>query len=309
MTSSITTGGAAVVAPPGPRPTPRRRRQSRRRLDRWVLGSPLIIFTAVFVIWPLFQGIQTSFYGLTLQDPTTPFVGLHNFGRILTDPGFGSAALFTVLFAAATTAAETVLGFGLALLVNREFPGKKVLFTMLLVPIMIAPALLGIMFRLLLNGDIGAVPALLRTVGLDVSLFDPNTVVPLLVLLDVLQWTPFTFLVIYAGLQSFPTEVLEAAQMDGANRIRTLISIVLPIMQPILFAAVFLRLIDAIRTFDVIYVLTAGGPGTSTTTMSIYIYKLAFESGNFGFAAAASTIVMTVLLPIVPLLVKRIVKP
>lgn len=274
-----------------------------------MLGSPLVVFTAVFVVWPLFQGVQTAFYGLTLQGPTTPFVGLHNFARVLTDPGFGRAALFTVLFALVVTVLETVLGFGLALLVNRAFPGKKVLFTLLLVPIMIAPALLGIMFRLLLNGDIGAVPAVLRTVGIEVSLFDPSAVVPLLVVLDVLQWTPFTFLIIYAGLQSFPTEVLEAAQVDGADRVRTLVSIVLPIMQPIIFAAVFLRLIDAIRTFDVIYVLTAGGPGTSTTTMSIYIYKLAFESGNFGFAAAASTLVMIILLPVVPVLVKRIVKP
>lgn len=308
MTTSTTTGGAGVAAPPTPLPAPRRPR-GRGRLDRWMLGSPLIIFTAVFVIWPLFQGVQTAFYGLTLQNPTTPFVGLQNFGRVLTDPGFGKAALFTILFAVTVTVLETVLGFGLALLVNREFPGKKVLFTMLLVPIMIAPALLGIMFRLLLSGDIGAVPAVLRTFGLDISLFDPNTVVPLLVVLDVLQWTPFTFLIIYAGLQSFPAETLEAAQMDGANRLRTFVSIVLPIMTPIIFAAVFLRLIDAIRTFDVIYVLTAGGPGTSTTTMSIYIYKVAFESGNFGLAAAASTIVMLVLLPIVPILVKRIVKP
>jgi multiple sugar transport system permease protein len=144
---------------------------------------------------------------------------------------------------------------------------------------------------------------------LDISLFAPNTVIPLLVLLDLLQWTPFAFLIMYAGLQSFPTDVLEAAQVDGARRLRTLRSIVVPIMKPIIFAAVFLRLIDALRTFDVIYVLTAGGPGTKTTTMSIYIYKTAFESGQFGLAAAASTIVMVVLLPFVPVFVKRIVNP
>ena len=157
------------------------------------------------------------------------------------------------------------------------------------------------------NGDIGLVPSLLRSVGLDVSLFAPETVVPLLVVLDILQWTPFTFLVIYAGLQSFPTDVLEAALIDGAGRWRTLVSVVLPIMKPVLFAAVFLRLIDALRTFDVIYVLTAGGPGTTTTTLSIYVYKTAFESGQFGLAAAASTIIMIALMPVVPILVRRIV--
>lgn len=280
---------------------------SRGTAAKWVLGAPLILFAAVLVAYPVFQGVQTGFFGLSLQDPEIPFTGLSNFTEVLTDPGFLSAARFTVVFALVVTALETVLGFALALLMNRQFPGKRVFFTMLLVPIMIAPALMGVMFRLLLNGDIGLVPELLRGVGLDISLFAPDTVAPLLVVLDVLQWTPFTFLIMYAGLQSFPTDVLEAAQIDGAGRWRTLRSIVLPIMRPIIFAAVFLRLIDAIRTFDVIYVLTAGGPGTSTTTMSIYIYKTAFESGQFGLAAAASTIVLVALVPFVPLLVKRIV--
>ncbi len=280
---------------------------SGHRLHKWILGSPLLVFAAVFVAYPLFQGVQTGFYGLSLQKPDVAFTGLQNFVDVITDPGFLGAARFTVLFGVLVTVVETVLGFGLALLVNRDFPGKRVFFTMLLVPIMIAPALLGVMFRLLLNGDIGLVPSLLRSVGLDVSLFAPETVVPLLVVLDILQWTPFTFLVIYAGLQSFPTDVLEAALIDGAGRWRTLVSVVLPIMKPVLFAAVFLRLIDALRTFDVIYVLTAGGPGTTTTTLSIYVYKTAFESGQFGLAAAASTIIMIALMPVVPILVRRIV--
>jgi len=106
------------------------------------------------------------------------------------------------------------------------------------------------MFRLLLNGDIGALPQVLGVFGLDVSLFSPSSVVPLLVVLDVLQWTPFTFLICYAGLQSFPRELLEAAQVDGASALRILRSIVLPVISPVLFAAAFLRAVDAIRTFD-----------------------------------------------------------
>lgn len=281
--------------------------RSRKDPARFVLAAPLIVFAAIFVAFPLYQGVQTAFYGLTLIDPTTPFVGLENFARLFESPDFLDAARFTIVFAVVVTVLETILGFALALLVNRAFPGKRVFFTMLLVPIMIAPALLGIMFRLLLNGDIGLVPALLGRLGIDISLFAPDTVVPLLMTLDVLQWTPFTFLVIYAGLQSFPTDVLEAAQIDGAGRWRTLTAIVLPIMTPVIFAAVFLRFIDAIRTFDVIYVLTAGGPGTATTTVSIHIYKTAFEAGDFGLAAAASTVVMLALLPLVPVLVRRIV--
>lgn len=272
----------------------------------FVLSAPLIVFAALFVAYPLVSGTLTAFTSKSLLDPTEAFNGIDNFVSIFTKPSFANAAGFTASFAAIVVSLEMILGFGLALLFDRKFPGKKLFFTLTLLPIMIAPALLGIMFRLLLNEDIGAVPALLQSVGLSVSLFSPSSVVPLLVVLDVLQWTPFTFLIIYAGLQSFPRELLEASSVDGAHFFRQLWHIVLPVLKPVLFAAFFLRAIDAIRTFDVIYVLTAGGPGTSTTTLSIYIYKVAFEQGDFGKAAAASLVVLLCLLPFVPFIVKRI---
>jgi len=271
-----------------------------------MLSLPLIVFALIFVAYPLLSGILTAFQSKTLLDPDASFNGISNFVSLFTSNGFAKSAGFTVMFAAIVVSVEMVLGFGLALLVNRAFPGKKLFFTMILLPIMVAPALLGIMFRLLLNGDIGAIPALLDGLGMSVSLFAPNTIVPLLVVLDVLQWTPFTFLIIYAGLQSFPSELLEASSMDGAGFFRSLWHIILPVLKPILFAAFFLRTIDALRTFDVIYVLTAGGPGTTTTTLSIFIYKVAFESGDFGKAAAASLVVLVCLLPFVPFIVKRI---
>lgn len=279
---------------------------SADRRAKWVLAAPLLVFAAVFVIVPVFQGIQTSFFEFTLRQPVATFTGLDNYLEVLSSDSFWYAARFTVMFSVVVVTLETVLGFGLALLVNRRFPGKRLFFTLLLIPIMIAPALLGIMFRLLLNGNIGLAPEILSWMGIDIALFAPNTIIPLLVVLDVLQWTPFTFLILYAGLQSFPTDVLEAAQIDGAGKARTLLWVVVPIMKPVIFAAVFLRMIDAIRTFDVIYVLTAGGPGNTTTTLSIHIYKTAFESGNFGLAAATSTVVLLALLPLVPFVVKRI---
>jgi len=271
-----------------------------------LLSLPLLAFALIFVAYPLVSGILTAFQAKTLLDPSAAFNGIDNFTALFKGPGFAKSAGFTVTYSAIVVTLEMILGFGLALLVNRKFPGKKAFFTMLLLPIMVAPALLGVMFRLLLNGDIGAVPALLHGMGMSVSLFAPDSVIPLLVVLDVLQWTPFTFLIIYAGLQSFPEELLEATAIDGAGYFRSLWSVVLPVLKPVLFAAFFLRAIDALRTFDVIYVLTAGGPGTSTTTLSIYIYKAAFESGDFGKAAAASLLVLVVLLPFVPFIVKRI---
>ncbi|WP_427017372.1 carbohydrate ABC transporter permease [Pseudarthrobacter sp. P1] len=271
-----------------------------------LLSSPLIVFALIFVLYPLSSGILTAFQANTLLEPSVDFNGIQNFISLFKNDAFAKSAGFTLGFSAVVVSIEMVLGFGLALLLNRKFPGKKVFFTMILLPIMVAPALLGIMFRLLLNGDIGAVPAILQGLGLSVSLFSPSSVVPLLVVLDILQWTPFTFLIIYAGLQSFPSELLEASAMDGAGYFRSLKSVVMPVLTPVLFAAFFLRSIDALRTFDVIYVLTAGGPGTSTTTLSIFIYKTAFESGDFGKAAAAALVVLICLIPFVPFIVKRI---
>jgi multiple sugar transport system permease protein len=281
-------------------------RHRRKTAAATVLALPLIAFAAVFVAYPLVTGAITGFQAATPFDTAGAFNGISNFVGVFSSGRFAGAAAFTVGFAAVVVTAEMILGFGLALLVNRRFPGKRVFFTMLLLPIMVAPALLGIMFRLLLNGDIGAVPALLNGLGLSVSLFSPSSVVPLLVVLDILQWTPFTFLIIYAGLQSFPTELLEASAVDGAGYFRSLVSVVMPVLKPVLFAAFFLRAIDAIRTFDVIYVLTAGGPGTATTTVSIYIYKTAFEAGDFGRASAAALVLLVVLLPFVPFIVRRI---
>jgi multiple sugar transport system permease protein len=278
----------------------------RTRIAGAVLSLPLLVFGLLFVAYPLVSGVITAFQAKTLLNPDTTFNGIQNFIRLFSNSGLADSAGFTIYFSVIVVSIEMVLGFGLALLVNHKFPGKKLFFTMMLTPIMVAPALLGVMFRLLLNGDIGAVPAILSHLGMSVSLFQPNTVVPLLIVLDVLQWTPFTFLIIYAGLQSFPPELLEASAIDGAGFFRSLWSVVMPVMRPILFAAVFLRMIDAIRTFDVIYVLTGGGPGVSTTTISIFIYRTAFESGDFGTAAAAALVVLLVLMPFVPYIVKRI---
>ncbi|AMB57999.1 carbohydrate ABC transporter permease [Microterricola viridarii] len=300
------TAPPASPPPPSPTPSPARTARIKHLLAATTLSLPLILFALVFVAYPLISGGATAFQSKTLLNPDAAFNGIDNFIALFKNEAFAKAAGFTVLFSAVVVCLEMVLGFGLALLMNRAFPGKKLFFTLILLPIMVAPALLGIMFRLLLNGDIGAIPALLDTMGMSVSLFSPDSVIPLLIVLDVLQWTPFTFLIIYAGLQSFPKELLEASAMDGAGFFRSLWLIIVPVLKPVLFAAFFLRAIDALRTFDVIYVLTAGGPGTSTTTLSIYIYKAAFEAGDFGKAAAASLVVLICLLPFIPAIVKRI---
>ena len=280
---------------------------SSPRVARLVLGAPLLVFLLVFVLYPSALGIWISLTNRELLNPNPVFIGLDNFAETLTDSSFWDSVTFTLRFTAVVTSIALVTGLGLALLVHQRFPGKRWLFTALLLPIMIAPALMGIMFRLLLNSEMGLVPAVLGNLGLDISLFHPDNMVKLLMVLDILQWTPFTFLIIYSGLQSMPGELYEAAAIDGATYTRALRSITLPLMSPILFAAGFLRAVDALRTFDVIYVLTGGGPGNRTTTVQIWVYKTAFVDGHFGVAAAGSVILMLLILPLVPWTINRVV--
>lgn len=274
---------------------------------RWLLSAPLLIFLGLFAAIPVVYGVWVSLTDQTVLSNSISFIGLANYATVLADRAFWHALWFTAWYTVVTTTFVLITGFFLAVLANRKFPGKRGLFTVLLLPIMIAPALMGLMFRLALNGNTGLIPALLNYVGLSVSLFDPHAVTMLLVVLEVVQWTPFTFLIIYAGLQALPAEIFEAAALDGSSRWQTLTHITVPLMGPVLFAAGFLRAVDALRTFDVIYVLTGGGPGTITTTLSIYVYKLAFVSGSFGVAESAAVLIMLVILPFVPAVISRVV--
>jgi multiple sugar transport system permease protein len=284
-----------------------RRRNVPTGLARWVLSTPLLLFLTLFAVLPVFYGLWISLTDQTILSSDISFIGLANYATVLTDKAFWSALGFTLWYTLVTTALTLITGFVLAIVANRRFPGKRGLFILLLLPIMIAPALMGLMFRLALNGDTGLIPGLLRLFGLDISLFDPHAVTTLLVVLEVLQWTPFTFLIIYSGLQSLPVELFEAASLDGATRLQAIRYVTLPLMGPTLFAAGFLRAVDALRTFDVIYVLTGGGPGIITTSLSIYVYKMAFISGSFGVAQAAAVLIMLIMLPLVPIIIGRVV--
>jgi multiple sugar transport system permease protein len=275
------------------------------RRARWILSAPLLAFIALAVIYPIFYGVRTALQHRTLLDPTSSWAGVANFTTVLGDSGFWHAVGFTLQFTLIVTVVELLLGFALALLCDRHFPGKKALLSVLILPIMIAPALMGVMFRLLLNQDIGMFPALLQKAGIHITLFGNHAVVPMLMILDIVQWTPFTFLLFYAGLQTVPRDLYEAAAVDGAGYLRMVRSVLLPLMVPIVLITGFLRAIDAFRTFDVIYVLTGGGPADKTTTMSIYIYKL-FSTGNFGTASAAAVLAALLMLPMVPIVVRRL---
>jgi multiple sugar transport system permease protein len=270
-----------------------------------VLVSPLLIFLISLVLWPIYLGIRTSISRDLLSEFEITPAGLDNYKTIISAPDFWNALKFTILFAIFVTIFEVILGFILALVFDRKFPGKRTLFSLVLIPIMIAPSLMAVMYRLILNENIGVIPGLLQQVGIDISIFDQKYVFFTLVFLDAVQYTSFAFLLIYAALQNIPQEIYESAAMDGAKYRQVIARITIPILRPAIAIIAMLRLIDSFRTFDTIYILTGGGPGTSTQTIGIYIYKTAFITGDFGLASAASVFLVLLLAPIMPKVIKQ----
>jgi multiple sugar transport system permease protein len=198
----------------------------------------------------------------------------------------------------AAVAIETVLGLGLALLCLRELPFIRAMRLILIVPMVVTPVVVGIVFRLIYASDVGLLSALSGLVGGDsVRILDSESRAFWgLVLLDVWEWTPLIFLILLAGLQSLPQEPFEAARVDGAGPWRTFVDHTLPMLAPVLVVAIVLRTIDAFTTFDQVYVLTHGGPGTSTQLISIYGYDTFFRFQQYGYAAAMLLMVALVVL-------------
>jgi multiple sugar transport system permease protein len=276
-----------------------------RKIAGWLLSAPLLILLAGLLVWPMYLGFQTSMTHDILSDFETYPVGLENYKNLLMEPNFWSAIRFTLMFAFTASIVELILGFALALMFDRVFPGKKILFSLMLIPIMIAPSLMAVMFRLILNENIGVIPGFLKIIGSSYSIFDQNNIFLSLIVLDVIQFTAFTFLLTYSALQNMPSEIYEAAAIDGANKRQTLFRITMPILKPALAIVFLLRILDSIRTFDSIYILTGGGPGTSTQTVGIYIYKTAFIYGDFGLAASAAIVLVFILAPFMPFIIKQ----
>jgi len=266
-----------------------------RRLG-YAFLAPLTLLLLGLAVFPGLYAYYLSALDATLETFRSPrFTGLTNYVRILTDREFYDAIGFSLRYTVVVVTLEVVLGLALAIALNRELRGKRILISLLLLPLMVSPALLGIMFRLMLNEFIGTVSYYLRASGFPANLLAPPYVPYTLMVVDVIQWTPFTFLILYAGLRSIPDEPVEAAVVDGAGGWQILRFVILPLLQPLLLTAGFLRGIDAFKTFDTIQVLTAGGPGSLTTTASIYVYKMAFLAGHLGRANAAVVLLLFLL--------------
>ena len=268
----------------------------KRQIFLVLLGAPALIYVLLVAIWPLAQGINYSFYDYSLLRPArTAFIGLDNYRALWTNEAARNSIITTATFTVSAVAVEFLLGLGLALLLWRDSPFQRVCLALLLIPVTVTPIVVGLVFRALLAADYGLFGYYLSDWGLSQPrglLGDPTSALPTLVVVDAWQWTPFMALILLAGLKSLPTDILEAAEADGATAAQRFRIIVLPMLLPAVFLALVLRTMDAFRVFDIVFSTTNGGPADATNVLMIYAVKQGLEFFNIGFASAIANLMI-----------------
>ncbi len=258
-----------------------------------LLLAPSALLLLLFQVVPILIGANASFRDWMLTNPKGTWIGLDHYKAVLTDPAFLQIVLpNTFLFMFASVALSLVFGLSLALLLNRPFRGQKLVQTVLLLPLMVAPVIAAIMVRWIFNDQFGIVNVVLEALGLEGQpwLAQRWTAFGVILLTDVWLWTPWFTILLLAGLQSLPKSPFEAAAIDGTSRWRVFRYLTLPMLQPVIVVCIVIRAIDAFRTFDIVWTLTGGGPARQTELFSLYAYEHAFVFLDFGRGSAAAMI-------------------
>jgi multiple sugar transport system permease protein len=268
------------------------------RHQRWLFPAPAVIFIVAMMIFPLGYTLWNSFSGwsLTAGRPNT-FIGPQNYVDMMRDARFWNAVLNTFYFTALAMVIELAFGVAMALLIDaKDYPGKRVVTSLLLLPMMATPVAVAMVWLLMFEPTAGVINFVFGQIGLPKQLWiaGSGSVIPSLVLVDVWEWTPLITLIVLAGLAGLPSEPFEAARVDGASYWQTLWRVTLPMLLPTISVAGLLRFIDCIKTFDIIYGMTGGGPGFSSETLNIYTYNQAFYYFNFGYASSLLVIFFTI---------------
>ena len=270
------------------------------RLTPYLFLAPAALIMIVALIYPLGYAIYASFldWNPSQRIGEAEFVGLRNYGNLMGDAAFWESFRVTLGFAAIVVSVEMVLGVGLALMLDRELRGMTVLRTLFILPMMIAPIVVGLMWRYMYHPTVGSFNRLLDDLGLPPApwLSDGDWAFASVVIADVWQWTPFIFILALAALQSLPKSAMEAARIDGASGWQLIWHVKLPLMLPVLVVTALLRLIDAFKVLEVILVMTNGGPGLSTEILALRIARTAQEFRDLGTAAAMANLLLILLL-------------
>lgn len=286
-----------------PAPSPR----CARYMEPYLYVAPAVLTLLAATLFPFLRAVVLSTQNFSLLRPlSTQFVGLDNYIRAMGDPRFLHSLKVTVLYTSVAVTVELLLGFGVASLVNREFVGKALFRTLFLLPMVISPVAVGLMWRIFFDADAGMVNYFLSFLGIRPRawLASQSTALWAVVATEIWQWTPFMFLVLLAGLEALPNDPFEAARIDGASWWQVLWHVTLPLIRPVLGLAVLIRAVDAVRAFDLIYVMTSGGPGSATESANYYIYLNAFRFYHVGYASALA-LLLTMLTTLVSLAAVR----
>jgi ABC-type sugar transport system permease subunit len=275
------------------------RSNSDARLARWLV-SPALVVIALVAIFPLGWTLWESLHRHDLRLPWRgqPFVGLGNYVRIIHDPRFWGALGHTALFTVVSVALELVLGLIFALAMNRAFRGRGLVRVAVLVPWAIPTVVAALLWRFLFDSQAGIANALLMQTGVIdkpiVWFVHAATAWVPVILADVWKTTPFVALLLLAGLQNIDSALYEAAAVDGAGAWRQLTRITIPLLKPAILLVLIFRTLDAFRVFDLIYVLTGGGPGTSTEPIALYAFNALLQNLQFGYGAAISVVIFLI---------------
>ncbi|WP_420333636.1 carbohydrate ABC transporter permease [Roseibium sp.] len=269
--------------------------------------APLVAMLVVFTIYPLFYNIWLSFHEYAPFKRRLVYVGTENWSTLVNDPRFWEALSVTFTYFFVLLAIQVVLGMIIALLLDSDEPGFGLLRGLLTLTLVIPPAITGMMFLLMEDPEFGVLTYLLETMGIlsgqDPILATSSTALAGVMLADIWQWTPFMVLIFLAGLRSLPQEPYEAAMLDGASALQTFRRITLPMMSKVIAVAVLIRGIDLFRAFDYMFVMTSGGPGTSTYTLSLYAWQQTFSFIKWGYGATLSLVSLVLILVIANLFI------
>jgi multiple sugar transport system permease protein len=274
----------------------------------FLLPAVLLLFLGLMV--PLWNAFYLSFFDWSMGTPwdSKEFIGLESYSRMLVDDDVHESVWVTLKFSFWTMFLEMVLGIALALLLEKPIRGMAVFRTIFILPLMVSPVAVGLIWKYLYDARTGlinyylekigeAIPVL-QYVGFERQLWlaDPDLALTSIIITDVWQWTPFIVIIILAGLQALPSDVTEAAYMDGANWWQMILFIKLPMISTIILVTFLLRLIDVFRAMEVMFILTFGGPGLSTQVLALHIYKTAFTAQQLGYASTISMLLIAILL-------------
>lgn len=260
--------------------------------------GPALIILAIGLVYPLLTTVQMSFLDWSMGTPweSREYVGLKWFRKLWDDPDTWYSFWVTLKYGFWVVIIEMFLGTLLALILERPIRGAAIFRTAFIIPLMVSPIVVGLIWRYLFDARTGMINYYLGQIGIDPILWlaDPDFALMSLIITDIWQWTPFIFIIVLAGLQAIPSDVVEASKIDGATWLQQTLLVKLPMIKSVLVVALLMRIVDVYKVVEVVFILTEGGPGLETELLALHVYKVAFNSQNLGYASAISMLLLAI---------------